>query len=171
MREDFDYSSWKAMTRPVCRWSSPVWGAAGGVFESLHGPFTVVPEGAEGSNPERATTQWKLAEDEGVSGHNICDGDTRPPFARTWMIRNVPVRSLDWIVSTPVLRARYSAEFEGRACQPNRNNPTAPLNIEFLGEVRIAASGLTLEDLIQSVVITTETAYGTPSMRVWAELN
>ena len=171
MREDFDYSSWKAMTRPVCRWSSPVWGAAGGVFESLHGPFTVVPEGAEGSNPERATTQWKLAEDEGVSGHNICDGDTRPPFARTWMIRNVPVRSLDWIVSTPVLRARYSAEFEGRACQPNRNNPTAPLNIEFLGEVRIAASGLTLEDLIQGVVITTETAYGTPSMRVWAELN
>jgi len=151
--------------------SWPVLGAAGGVFESLHGPSPVVPADAEGSSPELATTQWKNATNEGLGGQNICDGDIRPPFARTWEIVNVPVRSLDWIVSTPVLRARYSAEFEGRACQPNRNNPSAPLNFELLEEIRVAASGLTLEDLLQGVVITTETAYGTPSMRVWAELN
>jgi hypothetical protein len=38
--------------------------------------------------------------------------------------------------------------------------------------VHVAALALgTLEDLLRGVVITIETAYGTPSMRVWVELN
>ena len=120
---------------------------------------------AEGSAERSCTTN------EGFYGQNICDGDSRPPFASTWEIVNAPIRSLDWSVSTAVLRARYSAEVEGRKCQPNSSNPSAPLNIELVEEVRLAASGLTLEDLLQGVVITTETAHGTPSMRIWAELN
>jgi len=171
-----DIWDWHQTFRNLTAIHSPSWpvrGAAGGVYDSIgFGPFSVVvPPGAEGVSPEPETTQWKIATNEGFYGQNICDGDIRPPFARTWEIVNVPIRSLDWSFSTRVLRARYSAEFEGRACQPNRSNSSAPLNIEFLGEVRIAAPGLTLEDLIQSVVITTETAYGTAAMRVWAELN
>lgn len=145
----------------------PVLGAAGGNFTDTQVQL-MAPADIETLNPFQL---WDSNQDRGFFGTNICDGSSTPPGPQSWLIRDVPVRSLDWSVSTMVIRAEYNRNFDGPDCQPGRANPSAPLNIEIVESVRVAASGLTLEELLQGVVITTETAYGTPSMRVWAELN
>lgn len=151
---------WYQAFRPlqaVHRPSWPVLGPAGGSFESRFAEVI----GPEGAGTEVAGTGWKSR------GYVICDGATHPPFARRFVIRNVPMRSLDWSVSTTVVRFEYSPSDTN--CQPSRNNPDAPLNISLKGVVTVTGSGFTFEDLLRGVEITGSTPYGSPTLRVWAE--
>lgn len=159
-------TDWHQTFRKLTATNEPSWpvrGAAGGIFDSIAQRFLT-------GEAVLAIQEWKRTSDRGIHGPNACDGSAIPPGPEIWRIDNIPVRSLDWGVSTTVIRANYNRNSDGPDCQPGRANPTAPLNIEIVEIVRLAASGLTLEELLQGVVITTETAYGTPSLRVWAVL-
>ena len=112
-----------------------------------------------------------------LAGHStslICDVDvpgTIPPFHREWVIRDLPARSFGWDVSTEVHRGEFFTRTTTPPCEPNRNNPRAPLNRTWLETVRFSAAGLTLEELLRGVDITISTPHGNPTLRVWAEFS
>ncbi|MGB7859995.1 MAG: hypothetical protein WBM90_05820 [Acidimicrobiia bacterium] len=104
-------------------------------------------------------------------GNVICDGGTIPPAPREWSLNGVPLRSFGYIVQSSVTRERYFTSSGLGSCEPNRNNPDAPLNVSVDEVIRWNARDLTVQQLLDGVDITTPTRYGTATLTLHAELD